>query len=97
MPVRITIIPIVVNRTKNDKINPLGGFLGHAFPIILSVGKNLDIPPCFQELVSAVTPSSDEDAPLVLLMLVGSIRRNCAELPKKNKTYKKIINHSNLE
>ncbi len=77
MLVRIAIIPIVANRTKNDKINPLGGFLGRAFPIILSVGKNLDIPCCFQELVvvltSAVTPSSDEDAPLVLLMLIGCI------------------------
>jgi hypothetical protein len=77
MPVRITIIPIVAYRTKNDKINPLGGFLDCALPIILSVGKNLDVPHCFQELVvvltSAVTPSSDEDAPLVLLMLVGCI------------------------
>jgi hypothetical protein len=77
MLVRIAIIPIVANRTKYDKINPLGGFLGHAFPIILSVGKNLDILHCFQELVvvltSAVTPSSDKDAPLVLLMLVGCI------------------------
>jgi hypothetical protein len=77
MPVRIAIILFVANRTKNDKINLLGGFLGCAFPIILSDGKNLDIPHCFQELVvvltSAVTPSSDEDAPLVLLMLVGHI------------------------
>jgi hypothetical protein len=77
MPVRIAIIPIVANRTKNDKIHPLGGFLGCAFPIILSVGKDLIMPCCFQELVvvmtSAMTPSSDEDAPLVLLMLVGCI------------------------
>jgi hypothetical protein len=77
MPVRIAIILIVANRTKNDEINLLGGFLGHAFPIILSVGKNIDIPLCFQELVvvltSVVTPSSDEDAPFVLLMLVGCI------------------------
>ncbi len=77
MPVIISIIPIVANRTTNDKINEFGGFLGRAFPIILSVGKDLNIPSCFQELVvvltSAVTPSSDEDAPLVLLILVGCI------------------------
>jgi hypothetical protein len=77
MPVRIATIPIGANKTKNDKLHPLGGFLGRAFPIILSVGKDLDILHCFQELVvvltSAVTPSSDEDAPLVLLLLVGCI------------------------
>jgi hypothetical protein len=77
MPVRIAISLIVAHRTKNDEIHLLGGFLDCAFPIILSVGKNLDIPRCFQELLvvltSAVTPSSDEDAPLVLLMLVGCI------------------------
>jgi hypothetical protein len=77
MPVRIPIILIVANWTKDDKIHPLGGFLGHAFPIILSVSKNLNIPRCFQELVvvltSAMTPSSDEDTPLVLLMLVACI------------------------
>jgi hypothetical protein len=65
MRVRIPIIWIVANRTKNDEIHPLGGFLGHAFPMIFSVGKDLNILHCFQELVvvltSAVTPSSDED------------------------------------
>jgi hypothetical protein len=77
MPVRIAIIPIVANRTKNDKIHPLGGFLCRAFQIILSVGKDLNIPHCFQELLvvltSGVTPSSDEDVLLVFLMLVGCI------------------------
>ncbi len=77
MLVRITIIPIIAKRTKNDETHPLDGFLGRAFPNILSVGKDLNILHCFQELVvvftSAVTPSSDEDAPLVLVMLVGYI------------------------
>jgi hypothetical protein len=62
---------------SSDEMNPLGGLLGCAFPMVLNIGKNLDTPRWVQEVVvvltSAVMPSSDEEAPSVLLMLMGCI------------------------
>jgi hypothetical protein len=42
IPVRITIIPFVASKTKNDEMNPLGGLLGCVLPMVLNIGKHLD-------------------------------------------------------
>ncbi len=77
IPVRISRIPIVVRGSRNKEMNPLGSVFGHAFQIFLIPDKKLEVNCGLQELVlvltSAVTPSSDEGAPLVLFILVGWI------------------------
>jgi hypothetical protein len=56
-------------------MNPLGGVFGYAFRIVLIPDEKLEMNCGFQDLVSvltsAVTPSFNEGAPLVLLILVG--------------------------
>jgi hypothetical protein len=61
--------------TKNLEINPSGGALGLAFQKILSpfpsVEKILGCQVTILDLMSAVTPSSEDELPSVLLMLEG--------------------------
>jgi hypothetical protein len=56
-------------------MNPLGSVFGRAFQIVLIPDKKLELNCGLQDLVlvlmSAVTPSLDEGALLVLLILVG--------------------------
>jgi hypothetical protein len=69
------IIPIVVSKTKKKKMCPFDGVLGLVFLTILSpdrkVEVNLGLQDIVSDLMSAVTPSSDDGAPLVLVILVG--------------------------
>ena len=69
------IIPIVVSKTKKEEMSPLGGFLGLVFLIILSLDRkvevNLGLQDKVSDLMSAVTLSSDDGAPMVLVILVG--------------------------
>ncbi len=77
IPVRIVRIPIVIRRIRKKEMDPLGGVFGCAFQIVLIPDKKLEVNCGLQDLVlvltSAVTPSLDEGAPLVLLILVGWI------------------------
>ena len=56
-------------------MNPLGGIHDHFFLRVLILKRKLEVIRDFQELewflMSAVTPFSDEEASLVLLILVG--------------------------
>jgi hypothetical protein len=69
------IIPIVVSKTKKEEMSPLGGVLGLVFLIILSLDRkvevNLGLQDKVSDLMSAVTLSSDDGAPMVLVILVG--------------------------
>jgi hypothetical protein len=61
--------------TKNLEINPSGGALGLAFRKILSpfpsVEKILGCQVTILDLMSAVTPSSEDELPSILFMLEG--------------------------
>jgi hypothetical protein len=57
-------------------MNPLDSVFGRAFQIVLIPDKKLEVNCGLQDLVllvltSAVTPSLDEGAPLILLLIVG--------------------------
>jgi hypothetical protein len=56
-------------------MGPFGGVLGLVFLINLSPDRkeevNLGLQDIVSDLISAVTPSSDDGAPLVLVILVG--------------------------
>ena len=60
------IIPIVVSKTKKEEMSPFGGVLSLVFLIILSpdrkVEVNLGLHDIVSDLMSAVTPSSDDGA-----------------------------------
>ena len=75
IPTRIPNIPIVANITKKEEINPFGGLLGHAFQTILtpdnSFEASLGCQVTMLDLISAVTPSSEDGLPFVLFMLEG--------------------------
>ncbi len=75
IPVSVIMIQIIVRSTRKDEINPQGGCFGPAFQIILIPESNKEANCGCQELILdltlAVTPSSDEELPSVLLMLVG--------------------------
>ncbi len=68
-------IPIVVSMTKKEEMNPFGGALGHAFQSILipdnSFKASLGFRAIVLDLTLAVTPSSEDEPPLVLFMLDG--------------------------
>jgi hypothetical protein len=70
-------IPIMLNMTKKEEINPFGGALGRAFRKILipdnSFEASLGVQVTVLDFVSAVTPSSEDGLPSVLLMLDGWI------------------------
>ena len=72
---RIPNIPIVANMTKKEEINPFGGPLGLAFRKILipcnSFEKSLGHQVTKSDLMSDVTPSSEDELPSVLFMLEG--------------------------
>jgi hypothetical protein len=72
---RIPNIPIVANMTKKVEINPFGGPLGLAFRKILipcnSFEKSLGHQVKKSDLMSDVTPSSEDELPSVLFMLEG--------------------------
>jgi hypothetical protein len=75
IPTRFPNIPIVANTTKKEEINPLGGPLGHAFQKILTPDNSFEVSLGCQvtilDLISAVTPSSEDELPFVLFMLQG--------------------------
>ena len=72
---RIPNIPIVAIMTKKEEINPFGGPLGLAFQKILipcnSFEKSLGCQVTISDLMSDVTPSSEDELPSVLFMLEG--------------------------
>jgi hypothetical protein len=61
--------------TKKEKNHPIGGSLGRALQNILIPDKSVEvICECHVtvfDLTSAVTPSSDDEPPLVLVILDG--------------------------
>jgi hypothetical protein len=69
------IIPIVVSKTKKEEINPFGGVLGCAFQKILSPDNRFKASRgchvIVLDLTLAVTPSSNDEPPLVLFILDG--------------------------
>ncbi len=77
IPVRTVMIPIVVKKIKKDEMSPRGGYFDREFLKVLNNQEYLVTPRWIQFVVdilmSAVTPSSDEEPPSVLLMLDGCI------------------------
>ncbi len=68
-------IPIVLSMTKKEEMNPFGGALGRAFRSILIPDNSFEASFGFHvivlDLTLAVTPSSEDEPPLVLFMLDG--------------------------
>jgi hypothetical protein len=60
------IIPIVVSKTKKEEMSSFGGVIGLVSVIILSLDRkieaNLGLQDIVSDLMSAVTPSSDDGA-----------------------------------
>jgi hypothetical protein len=66
---------MVVSKTEKEEMSPFGGVLGLIFLIILSLDRKVEVNLGLQDIVSdfmsAATLSSDDGAPLVLVILVG--------------------------
>jgi hypothetical protein len=77
MPIKTVRIPIAMMKMRKDEIVPLVGLFGHPLQSSLTPDKKLEVQwelvVFVEALVSAVTPSPEEEFPSVLLILVGCI------------------------